>query len=137
MCFPCKFPSYYSFDCLKQRHSLGTIHGSGNMFPGVARPFGVVKIGPDLFNAVDAYSGYLPNGNVTGISLMHESGTGGAPKYGVVSQQPVAGNVGNPLGDFSQPRAQNDVAEVGYYKVSLSSGVDIEVSATQHAGIYQ
>ena len=107
------------------------------MFPGVARPFGVVKIGPDLYTGADSYSGYQPAGNVTGFTLMHESGTGGAPKYGVVAQMPVLGNVSNPLLDLSQPRATGDVAQVGYYKSTLSSGVATELAATEHAGILQ
>ena len=110
------------------------------MFPGVARPFGVVKVGPDLYTGTDAYSGYLPAGVVTGYTMMHESGTGGAPKYGVVSQMPVVGNISNPLVDLSQPRAQNaqnDSAEVGYYKTLLASGVTTELAATEHAGILQ
>ena len=107
------------------------------MFPGVSRPFGVVKLGPDLYTGSDAYSGYLPSGNVTGFTLTHESGTGGAPKYGVVAQQPVVGNVSNPLSDQSTPRASNDEAQVGYYKSSLSSGVTVELAATEHAGILQ
>ena len=107
------------------------------MFPGVARPFGVVKLGPDLYTGSDSYSGYQPTGNVTGYSLMHESGTGGAPKYGVVAQMPVIGNISNPLADLSEPRAASDVANVGYYKSSLSSGVVTELAATEHAGILQ
>ena len=105
------------------------------MFPGVTRPFGVVKLGPDLYNGVDAYSGYLPTGDVTGYSLMHESGTGGAPKYGVVSQMPVAGKVVNPLANLALPRATDDMAQVGYYKSQLSSNVVTELAATEHAGL--
>ena len=103
----------------------------------VGAPFAVVKLGPDLDTGSDAYSGYLPTGNVTAISLMHESGTGGAPKYGVVSQQPVVGNVSNPLVDLSSPRAAPDQGEVGYYEVSLSSGVNIQLAATSHAAMLQ
>ncbi|EMC92980.1 glycoside hydrolase family 92 protein [Baudoinia panamericana UAMH 10762] len=117
---------------------LGTENG-GNMFPGVvAAPFSMVKLGPDLTNGnADAYSGYLPEGQIWGFSIMHESGTGGAPKYGVVSQMPVLGDVPNPLIDLSQNRSVSDSAKVGYYKSSLVSGIDIEVSATEHAGYYQ
>ena len=109
------------------------------MFPGVvARPFAVVKLGPDLLiPKTDAYSGYLPSGNVTGISLLHESGTGGAPKYGVVAQQAVVGNVSNPLVDLSVPRATADQGQVGSYQVSLSSGVSIGLAASNHAGMFQ
>ncbi|KAK8080703.1 glycosyl hydrolase- family 92 protein [Apiospora hydei] len=73
----------------------GTING-GNTFPGVSLPFGIIKLGPDLYTGSDSYSGYQATGNFTGFSLLHESGTGGAPKYGVVSQMPVVGAIENP-----------------------------------------
>lgn len=97
----------------------------------------MVKLGPDVEDSTtDAYSGYLPVGNITGFSMMHESGTGGAPKYGVVSQMPVVGNVSNPLVDLGLNRSALDQAEVGYYKSSLVSGVTVELAATDHAGLY-
>jgi hypothetical protein len=34
-----------------------------------------------------------PLGKFTAISLMHESGTGGEPKYGVVAQTPLVGDL--------------------------------------------
>ena len=107
------------------------------MFPGVVpAPFSVVKLGPDVSSGkTDAYSGYLPSGNITGFTLTHESGTGGAPKYGVVSQMPVLGTVPNPLADLSEPRAADDQAEVGYYKTFLSSGINVELAATNHAAL--
>ena len=108
------------------------------MFPGVvAAPFAVVKLGPDLYDGTDAYSGYLPDGNVTGISMMHESGTGGAPKYGVVSQLPVVGNVTNPLANLSVARAASDQPQVGFYEVFLASGTTVQLAATNHAAMYQ
>ena len=109
------------------------------MFPGVVpQPYSMVKLGPDVEDGTtDAYSGYLPTGQIWGFSMMHESGTGGAPKYGVVNQMPVNGNLSNPLLDLGQNRTTNDTAEVGYYKSSLANGVDIEVAATAHAGMYQ
>jgi hypothetical protein len=117
--------------------SQGT-KGGGNRFPGVvARPFSFVKLGPDVESGkTDAYSGYLPSGNIWGFSMMHESGTGGAPKYGVVSQMPVVGNISNPVANFSQPRASPDQGSVGYYKSSLANGIVVELTATEHAGLY-
>lgn len=117
---------------------LGTQDG-GNMFPGVvAEPYAMVKLGPDVEDGeTDAYSGYLPEGKVWGFSMMHESGTGGAPKYGIVNQMPVKGNVSNPLLDLGTERSANDSAEVGYYKSELESGITIEVAATAHAGMYR
>ncbi|KAL3419953.1 glycosyl hydrolase family 92 protein [Phlyctema vagabunda] len=115
---------------------MGEIAG-GNKFPGVTQPFGMVKLGPDLYTGGDSYSGYQPTGNFTGFSMMHESGTGGAPKYGVVSQMPVLGTIANPLLDLNDTRASPDVTSVGYYKSVLGSGITVELGATSRAGIYQ
>lgn len=97
----------------------------------------MVKLGPDLENGVDAYSGYLPDGHFIGFSMLHESGTGGAPKYGVVNQMPVVGDIENPLSQNTDTRAQPDETEVGHYKSFLSSGVTVELGATKKAGLYQ
>ena len=113
------------------------------MFPGACLPFGVVKVGIDTteFNSsIDLNGGYSPDGNVTAISFLHESGTGGAPKYGVVSQMPLATLDGVNVLDnttYSQPRIGDDSASVGYYKTNLQSGVVAEISASRHAGIIQ
>ncbi len=96
----------------------------------------MVKLGPDLYTGSDSYSGYQPTGVFTGFSMLHESGTGGAPKYGVVSQMPVVGSVANPLQNHSDTRAAADEARVGYYKASLGSGITVELAATARAGIY-
>ncbi|KAK8127456.1 putative glycosyl hydrolase protein [Apiospora sp. TS-2023a] len=113
----------------------GTING-GNTFPGVSLPFGIVKLGPDLYTGSDSYSGYQATGNFTGFSLLHESGTGGAPKYGVVSQMPVLGDIENPLEDHNDTRSAKDEARVGHYKAYLGSGTTLEMSATQRVGLY-
>jgi predicted alpha-1,2-mannosidase len=111
--------------------------GGGNTFPGVSLPFGMVKLGPDVASTSDSYSGWASSGNVTGFSMMHESGTGGAPKYGVVSQMPFIGNVADSLVELGDTRAAPDIASVGYYKVTLRSNITVELSATSRAGLYQ
>jgi len=54
----------------------------------------MVKLGLDTYeepiNQSALNGGWTPQGHVTGISLMHESGTGGGPKYGFPSQMPLA-----------------------------------------------
>ncbi|KAM3065536.1 hypothetical protein ACMFMF_011021 [Clarireedia jacksonii] len=111
--------------------------GGGNNFPGVCMPFGMVKIGPDMYTGSDQYSGMGLTGNFTGFSMMHESGTGGAPKYGVVSQMPHLGDIANPLVNLNDTRASPDVSTVGYYKSSLGSSITVELGATSRAGFYQ
>lgn len=115
---------------------MGDANG-GNTFPGVSLPFGIVKLGPDLYTGSDSYSGYQPTGNFIGFSLLHESGTGGAPKYGVVSQLPVPGSVANPLADLSVNRSEPDETRLGYYKSSLSNGITVELGASRRAGMYK
>lgn len=116
---------------------MGT-EGGGNNAPVAVRPFGMVKAGPDLFlEGTDAYSGYLPQGNFSGFSLMHEQGTGGAPKYGTVSQLPLVGEIAQPLSNITVGRLQPDEAEVGYYKAVTSENVIVELAAADRAGIYR
>lgn len=97
----------------------------------------MVKLGPDMFFGADSFSGDVNVGNFTGFSMMHESGTGGAPKYGVVSQMPALGNITNPLANLNDTRASPDIASVGYYKASLGSRITVELGATSRAGFYQ
>lgn len=121
----------------------GTSFNGGNTFPGPAVPFGAAKPGIDTteFNqSTDANAGYTPDGNVTAITMLHVSGTGGAPKYGIIPQMPLTSLEGVNLLDnltYMQPRIGNDTASVGYYKTSLQNGVVAELSATQHAGIFR
>lgn len=118
-------------------YSMGTESG-GNDFPGAARPFGMVKLGPDLSaSGTDAYSGYLSKGKFSGFSMMHEQGTGGAPKYGTVSQLPLVGNISDPLSNITVSRKGTDEASVGYYKAQTGDGVTVELSASARAGIYR
>lgn len=121
----------------------GTSYNGGNVFPGASRPFGAVKVGIDttVFNlSTDANAGYTPDGNVTAITLLHESGTGGAPTYGLVPQMPLTSLEGVNVLDnltYMQPRVGNDSAEVGLYTTSLANGVLAEMTASMHAGLMQ
>ncbi|KAF2740983.1 glycosyl hydrolase [Polyplosphaeria fusca] len=123
----------------------GQAFGGGDIFVGGAVPFGVVKLGIDTYEANRSIStlngGYTPNGNVTAISMMHESGTGGFPKYGVIPQMPLT-TVAAPVNildnqTYWQSRVGNDTARVGYFKMALANGVAVELSGARHAGIIQ
>ncbi|KAL8819704.1 MAG: hypothetical protein Q9223_001923 [Gallowayella weberi] len=110
----------------------------GNMFPGaIGGPFANVRLGPDVVSgSMDAYPGYLLKGNISAFSLMHQSGVGGAPKYGVVSQLPVVGRMSLSAVDLSIPPSGPDRAEVGRYSSSLSNGVSVDLAATDDAGLF-
>ncbi|KAL5359780.1 glycosyl hydrolase family 92-domain-containing protein [Aspergillus floccosus] len=119
--------------------------GGGDIFIGGARPFGVAKVGVDTtaanWSMAVLNGGWTPDGNVTAITMMHESGTGGAPKYGIIPQMPLT-SVAPPVNildnlTYSQPRVGKDKASVGYYQTQLRNGVRVEISASRHAGIMQ
>lgn len=119
--------------------------GGGAVFVGAAVPFGVVKLTMDTFvkntSIAALQGGYTPNGLITGFSMMHESGTGGCSKYGVVSQMPLT-NIEAPVNvldnqTYWQARVGEDQASVGYFSTELENGIKAELSATRHAGFMQ
>jgi putative alpha-1,2-mannosidase len=67
---------------------IGTANG-GHVFPGATLPFGMAKAGADVnaenqggfstdgTNGVLPIPGFTTEGNITGFSHMHDSGTGG------------------------------------------------------------
>ncbi|CAM9014535.1 unnamed protein product [Wickerhamomyces anomalus] len=118
---------------------FGTENG-GNVFPGATRPYGMVKMGVDIIGSAsgNAYSGYANDGFITGISMMHESGTGGAPQYGVAGQLPLVGDVDVGI-DNAQQRFANisDEAHVGLYKTHLANGVNVTFAAADRSGVYE
>ncbi|KAI1112702.1 glycoside hydrolase family 92 protein [Nemania sp. NC0429] len=123
----------------------GLAYGGGDIFVGGAVPFGVVKMGIDTYELNYTIStingGWTPKGLVTGISMMHEHGTGGGPKYGVVAQMPLT-TVDAPVNildntTYWQERVGDDAASVGYYKTKFESGITVELSGSRHAGIVQ
>ncbi|OTA98745.1 glycoside hydrolase family 92 protein [Hypoxylon sp. CI-4A] len=87
---------------------------------------------------VSINGGYTPDGNVTAITMLHESGTGGEPTYGLIPQMPLTTLDGVNVLDnltYMQPRVGHDVANAGYYKTQLQNGITAEMSASMHAGI--
>ena len=120
----------------------GLAFGGGDIFVGGAVPFGVAKVGIDTYEQNVSFStingGYTPKGLVTAVSMMHESGTGGPAKYGIIGQMPLASLDGvNVLNNrtYWQKRVGEETTKVGYYATSLESGVGIQLSGARHSGI--
>ncbi len=110
------------------------IDSGGNVFPGPALPFGMVKLGPDT-TAENANAGYTSEGEILGFSHVHVSGTGGGPKYGVILMTPTTGE--RVLAGYGSPRA-DESASVGHYGVTLTRwGVRADLTATRRAGFHR
>lgn len=123
----------------------GQAFGGGDIFVGGAVPFGVAKVGIDTYEMnltlATLNGGYTPEGLVTGVTMMHESGTGGEPKYGIVHQMPLT-TINSPVNildnrTYWQQRVGNDTARVGYFSTSLENGITISLSGARHSGIMQ
>ena len=122
----------------------GLAFGGGDIFVGGAVPFGVAKVGIDTYEKNVSFAtingGYTPKGLVTAVSMMHESGTGGSAKYGIIPQMPLTSLDGVNVLDnrtYWQKRVSDEVAKVGFFSTNLENGVGIELSGARHSGIMQ
>jgi predicted alpha-1,2-mannosidase len=112
---------------------IGT-EGGGNTFPGATLPFGMVQWSPDT--NTDAW--YYHNQNqLYGFSLTHISGAG-CPLYGDFAVLPTTETLTTSPGTRFTPVAFDrggEQAHPGYYAVTLPSGVRVELTVTERAGI--
>ncbi|CAG8461093.1 2129_t:CDS:10 [Racocetra persica] len=111
----------------------------GHVFPGPCHPYGLVKLGFDTDDTYEFNAGYTIDGKITGISHLHVSGTGGEPKYGVISQFPTIDSPEDPLDltNFSSERSFEHF-EVGYSKFGLKRyNITVELTASRRAGLHR
>ncbi|KAF8193001.1 glycosyl hydrolase family 92-domain-containing protein [Pholiota molesta] len=137
---------------------IGTASGAnggsgGNAFPGAAVPHAMAKVdtrftpqevGIDV-NTTPRQAGYVSDDSpITGISLMHDEGTGGntAGGYGIFplfplgnctfTSCPVSLQARSTLRQFG---SASDSASPGYFSTTLVSGIEIEATSTRRAGL--
>lgn len=122
---------------------IGT-DGTGNTFPGVSLPFGMVQLSPDIGIAGwDRIAGYFYQDSIiTGFSHTHLSGTGAGDLYDILVMptnsrfsERIAENNYKPFSKFSH---EKETATAGYYAVDLLSfGIKAELTATPRVGIHR
>lgn len=116
------------------------VTGGGHVFPGATSPFGSVKLGIDTTDTAGLSIGSNNAGwsysNVSAISYLHVSGTGGGAKYGVLSQIPTSVDVNFDILNNYQSSRSNEVSEAGYYGMDLDAwGVHVDLTTTRMVGI--
>jgi len=107
----------------------------GQSFLGATRPFGMVKLGPDMesFDGRPSKFGYLSGGRVLGYSHLHLQGAAG--KYGNIRLMPAAGAFD--LADVTSP-ANDETATPDYYAATLTRpDVRVELTTTERAGLHR
>jgi predicted alpha-1,2-mannosidase len=107
----------------------------GNTFIGVAVPFGMMKLGPDMetFDGRPSGFGYWTGGRILGFSHTHLSGAQG--KYGNILVMPVTGPL--VLGDVKSPRTA-EINHPGYYSARLTRyNTLVELTSTRRVGLHR
>ena len=112
--------------------------GDGNCFPGACRPFGMVQPGPDTGTRTWCGGYKFEDSVVRGFSQTHLNGVG-RPAMGDISILPVAESKLKVESEkfkaaFDKP---SEIAEVGYYAVTLESGVKCEATATERVAVWR
>ncbi len=120
--------------------------GVGSAYPGPAVPFAMIHPGPDTRSRAGAAgfyhcAGYYAKDSLLrGFSLVHFHGTG-VPDYGTFGILPGLG----PMTDAERVEEgrmigfdkASEVARPGYYAVTLASGVRVELTSSERAGIFR
>ena len=113
---------------------------NGHCFAAACVPFGMVQAGPDTgFLWWDYCSGYrYADTNILGFSQTHLSGTG-CGDLGDLMLMPFTGAVDLTRTNFASAyRKETQVAEPGYYAVTLDDNrADVRIAAAPHAAIYE
>jgi predicted alpha-1,2-mannosidase len=131
----------------------------GHTYPGATVPFGMIQLSPDtkrppMYDENGKYvaevyrycSGYqYDDSTIFGFSHTHFSGTGHSD-LGDISLMPTSGPLDLEPGDpnqsvsgfYSRFRHATEVAQPGYYKVTLDDNkIDVELTATARVGMHR
>jgi len=133
------------------------VDGRGECLPGPYRPFGMVRIGPDVvypqhtngYRTIDGQTGvnaWLPK-PIEGFSHTHVAGTGGCSRYGNVQIIPFSGEpriqamapiLAVPVARIDGSHQENEEGRVGYYACTLNPyNIRCELTCTQHVGLHR
>ena len=129
------------------------VDGRGNCLPGPYRPFGMVRLSPDIDLPQPSsgycsteYGGWAPV-PIRQFSHTHVAGTGGCSRYGNIGIMPFCGeervNVIAPIYDmpytnYVQQEQSEEKSEVGYYTcIANPHKIKCELTTTQHVGLHR
>lgn len=136
-----------SFDSLKYVDPLiGTAEG-GNVFAGASLPYGMAKAVADTNSGSNQGGFVLDNSNVTGFSMMHDSGTGGSPSLGNFALFPQASCPGGDVNKCVFPKISRAKlglfdnktvsARPGTFGLTLRANIKAEMTVTQHTSLFR
>jgi len=130
-------------DCAEYVDPFVGTSATGHTFPAACVPFGLVQAGPDTARREMMWwhycSGYRhEDDRIAGFSQTHLNGTGGID-LGDISLLPMAGTKQRvESGEFRVAFDKaSEIAEPGYYAVTLEGGIKVEIAAAEHTAVYR
>ncbi|KAG8168406.1 hypothetical protein KVR01_001155 [Diaporthe batatas] len=123
---------------------IGTTNG-GHVFPGATLPFGMAKAVPDV-NSDERQGGYASDdGEISGFSHMHDSGTGGGQGKGNFPLFPQTGCPDDDIYQCDFPKALRAVKRVnesvqaspGYFALTLNTSIHTEMTVSNRTALYR
>jgi putative alpha-1,2-mannosidase len=125
---------------------IGASNG-GNVFPGASLPYGMAKAVADTNSGSNQGGFTLDGANVTGFSVMHDSGTGGSPSLGNFPLFPYTSCAGGDVNACVFPKKArarfgafaNDsvTAKPGTFGITLNSGIRADMTTTHHTALFR
>lgn len=121
---------------------IGSTNG-GNVFAGATRPYGLAKAVANVDG--QNIGGFATDGsNITGFSVVHDSGTGGYPSLGnfpLFPQLCAVDDVNNCSFRITERATayfpESVVARPGHFAVELASGIKAEMTSSDHAALFR
>lgn len=117
---------------------------AGDVFSGATLPYGLAKAVADSDSDGNQGGFVGDNGNITGFSSLHDSGTGGSPSLGNFALFPYASCPGGDVNLCVFPKKarkmhyKNDslIATPGYFTLTLESGVEAEMTTAMRTSLF-
>ncbi|KAI0179810.1 glycoside hydrolase family 92 protein [Hypoxylon sp. FL1284] len=136
------------FDPLSYVDQLIGSRNGGNIFPGATMPYGMAKAVADTTSGSNQGGFTLDDTPISGFSAMHDSGTGGSPSLGNFPLFPYVSCPDNDIDQCDFPKTTraanygqfNDssvVARPGYFEVTMNTGINAAMTATEHAALFR
>jgi putative alpha-1,2-mannosidase len=136
-----------AFDPLSYVDQLIGSRDGGNIFAGASLPYGMAKAVADT-NSSSSQGGFTLDGSpILGFSSLHDSGTGGSLSLGNFPLFPYASCPDDDIDrcDFPKKTRVNHgafedssvKARPGYFGITLNSGVEVEMTTTQHTALFR
>ncbi|MDE3068606.1 MAG: GH92 family glycosyl hydrolase [Verrucomicrobiota bacterium] len=131
-------PAYAVQDLLQYAKPLCGTAADGDLFPGVAAPFGMVQWSPDTGTGRHCGGYAYEDSRIIGFSLDHLSGAG--CNYGenfafMPVPGPVTASPNTRRTAFATPFSHDqEAAKPGYYAVTLGDGIKVQLTATERSG---